>query len=333
MKIIQVNANEIRKNVFRYIKTKFSNDSHTSAQVAPFGDDSCPVKGMKGVESATDDLGQNVVLGYFNRKSLAKEGEKRHYSLKEDGTESFYTWLKNDGTAEFGGENDHLVRYFKLDDALQAFKIKINTELEKIRLALSSLGSVYAKTDTTIDISASQIVEIKTIGDGEGGGGSPEPTPSDQTKEDVINKKIDIESNKTSDIFYASIKAIYDWGTSLFEPKKGTDDNYVTDAQLVVIGNTSGTNTGDQVADGVTITGAGTVEDPFVATATSSGTEHEYDIDSVDTTTKYIGIAPLGTLTSATGWTVTKLVISSVGAVTETHATGIYDDRETLIYT
>jgi hypothetical protein len=29
------------------------------------------------------------------------------------------------------------------------------------------------------------------------------------------------------------------------EPLKGADDNYVTDAQLVVIGNTSGTNTGD----------------------------------------------------------------------------------------
>ena len=32
------------------------------------------------------------------------------------------------------------------------------------------------------------------------------------------------------------------------EPLKGSDDNYVTDAQLVVIGNTSGTNTGDETA-------------------------------------------------------------------------------------
>jgi len=48
----------------------------------------------------------------------------------------------------------------------------------------------------------------------------------------------------------------------------GSDDNYVTDAQLVVIGNTSGTNTGDQtnitgnagtVTNGVYTTGAGTV--------------------------------------------------------------------------
>lgn len=33
------------------------------------------------------------------------------------------------------------------------------------------------------------------------------------------------------------------------EPLKGSDDNYVTDAQLVVIGNTSGTNTGDNATN------------------------------------------------------------------------------------
>ncbi len=32
-----------------------------------------------------------------------------------------------------------------------------------------------------------------------------------------------------------------------YEPIKGVNDNYVTDAQLVVIGNTSGTNSGDQI--------------------------------------------------------------------------------------
>lgn len=34
-----------------------------------------------------------------------------------------------------------------------------------------------------------------------------------------------------------------------FEPKKGTDDNYVTDAEKVVIGNTSGTNSGDNATN------------------------------------------------------------------------------------
>ena len=35
---------------------------------------------------------------------------------------------------------------------------------------------------------------------------------------------------------------------STYEPLKGANDNYVTDSQLVVIGNTSGTNTGDQTS-------------------------------------------------------------------------------------
>lgn len=45
----------------------------------------------------------------------------------------------------------------------------------------------------------------------------------------------------------------------------GLNQNFVTDAEKTVIGNTSGTNSGDQVGDGVTITGTGTVGDPFVA--------------------------------------------------------------------
>ena len=37
--------------------------------------------------------------------------------------------------------------------------------------------------------------------------------------------------------------------TSTFEPAKGADDNYVTDAEKTVIGNTSGTNTGDNATN------------------------------------------------------------------------------------
>lgn len=41
---------------------------------------------------------------------------------------------------------------------------------------------------------------------------------------------------------------ITDLGAS-FEAKKGADDNYVTDAEKIVIGNTSGTNTGDNAVN------------------------------------------------------------------------------------
>jgi hypothetical protein len=75
------------------------------------------------------------------------------------------------------------------------------------------------------------------------------------TKQDVLlegafidgdKTKLDgIESGATSDqdlsAYLTSATA-----TSTYEPLKGVDDNFVTDAEKIVIGNTSGTNTGDQ---------------------------------------------------------------------------------------
>lgn len=168
MKIIQVSGNEIRK-VFRYIKTVFSKDSHTAAQIAPFGDDSCPVEGMKGVEASTDDLGQNVVIGYFNRSILADKGEKRFYSLKSDKTESFYIWLKNDGTCEIGGDTDNLVRYSELKEGFDKLKedlndlvLKYNSHTHMVS-ELTSTTTSLAATSSTADISDSKIDELKTL--------------------------------------------------------------------------------------------------------------------------------------------------------------------------
>lgn len=45
-------------------------------------------------------------------------------------------------------------------------------------------------------------------------------------KEDLSNKKIDVETNKTSDAFYPSIKSIVDWVTNLFVKGSGTE-NYL----------------------------------------------------------------------------------------------------------
>jgi len=45
----------------------------------------------------------------------------------------------------------------------------------------------------------------------------------------------------------------------------------ITSGHISILNNVSGTNTGNQVGDGITITGSGTVEDPFVATTGVSG--------------------------------------------------------------
>lgn len=61
------------------------------------------------------------------------------------------------------------------------------------------------------------------------------------------------------------LKTYIKTGLTTADVTTSTDKNYVTDAQLTVIGNTSWTNSGNQVWDWVTITWAWTVWDPFVA--------------------------------------------------------------------
>ena len=66
------------------------------------------------------------------------------------------------------------------------------------------------------------------------------------TAENVANKSSSYTLSSTTT--YANTKALVD-GLATKEPLKGSDDNYVTDAQLVVIQNTSGTNSGDNATN------------------------------------------------------------------------------------
>lgn len=103
--------------------------------------------------------------------------------------------------------------------------------------------------------------------------------------EKTANKSTDVDTDKASNTKYPTVKAVYDWVVGLFVQKnaditaatktkitydvKGlvtagadattadiadsSNKRYVTDANLVVIGNTSGTNTGDQTISDATI--------------------------------------------------------------------------------
>jgi hypothetical protein len=143
----------------------------TADHSAPFGDDSCPVKGMDALYATTGSDELPVVIGYINFNQIAKEGEKRLFSLKKisnlDGSvtyvESFYAYFKNDGTFELGGKADNAVRYSPLNTALSNHNTNINTELTKIQVALTSLGGTYARGTLNLDISGAKIEEIKTL--------------------------------------------------------------------------------------------------------------------------------------------------------------------------
>ena len=135
----------------------------TVKEVSSFGDDGNPVENLTAIYADTAENGEPVIIGYINKNQLAARGEKRLYSLDSNDAVSFYIWLKNDGTFEIGGTADNAVRYQKLDDALQAQKTLINSELTKISLAINAIvpGS-YTPTLITIDTSAAKIAEVKT---------------------------------------------------------------------------------------------------------------------------------------------------------------------------
>lgn len=139
----------------------------TADQMAPFGDDSCPVQGMDAIYCETDTDEQPIILGYVNTNCLAGEGEKRFFSIKknEDGSysQAFYTWMKADSTYEIGGNNDNLIRYAALNTALQAQITKMEAQLTLIAAGITTAGGSYTPGDISLDITASKIDEIKCL--------------------------------------------------------------------------------------------------------------------------------------------------------------------------
>lgn len=135
----------------------------TADEIAPYGDDSNPLKGLAAIYAETSEAGEPVILGYLNTKQIAAEGEKRIYSQKANGDISFYIHLKNDGTMEFGGNSDNLIRYAPLDAGLQAQVAKINAELVKIATGITAAGGTYAPTPISLDVSAAKINEAKSL--------------------------------------------------------------------------------------------------------------------------------------------------------------------------
>lgn len=134
----------------------------TAKVAAPFGDDSNPVKDMTAIFAETTASGEPVVIGYINTNQIAQEGEKRIFSLKEDGNLSTYIWLKNDETMEIGGNVDNAVRFSKLKEGIDAKDLLIVQELAKIATAIGSIGGTYVPGVVDTNIEAAKIKNVKT---------------------------------------------------------------------------------------------------------------------------------------------------------------------------
>ena len=110
----------------------------------------------------------------------------------------------------------------------------------------ADLADAVAKKHTAVDISGKQdILSEGAFVDG------------DKTKLDGIEALADVTdtANVTSagalmDSEVTNLADVKSFDPTDYAPALGTDDNYVTDAEKVVIGNTSGTNTGDQDLSG-----------------------------------------------------------------------------------
>lgn len=134
----------------------------TADVVSSFGDDSHPLKNMVAIYGETGENGENIILGYINKNQIAKEGEKRIFSLKPDGTLSFSIHLKNDGNCEIGGAEDFAIRYNKLNEALQQQLIQsLNQQLSAIASGISSAGGTYTPQNISLDLTESRVDNIK----------------------------------------------------------------------------------------------------------------------------------------------------------------------------
>lgn len=133
----------------------------TAFESMPFGEDSNPLKDMTALYVQTGANNEQFIIGYINTKQLAEVGEKRLFSLKTDGTDSAFIWLKNNETIELNGNTDNLVRFAKLELALQQLDQAINGELVKIQTGITGVGGAYVPAVIQTDISQSKINDLK----------------------------------------------------------------------------------------------------------------------------------------------------------------------------
>ena len=118
------------------------------------------------------------------------------------------------------------------------------------------------------------------------------------TPENVANKSTDVNTDQASNSKYPSVKAVFDWAVGLFVPSSrtingldlsanrtlttanindSTNNRYVTDANLTVLGNTSNTNTGDETQASI-LSKLGVFYSAFTPSSTVTGTTSETQV-------------------------------------------------------
>jgi hypothetical protein len=164
-KLISTEIDNLGRRVSKVLR--FGNrDVLTALEASPYGIDSNPVQGRIAIYADTGEKGKTVIVGYIDKNKLAEVGATRIYSTDANGTVKFALYMRADGTCEFGGTGDFLVRYEKMDDFMQSLKSDINTELVKIQTGITGVGGAYAPTPISINTSQAKISKIKVSSSG-----------------------------------------------------------------------------------------------------------------------------------------------------------------------
>ena len=134
----------------------------TAKESYPFGFDSSPIANMTAIYSDTSNAGEAVIIGYINKNQVAGPGESRIFSVDGAGVVQAYIFAKSNGNLELNGSENSIAMWDPLDQDLQAQKIAINAELQKISAAVGLLGGSYivSPINTTFEAAKSQKVKI-----------------------------------------------------------------------------------------------------------------------------------------------------------------------------
>jgi hypothetical protein len=137
-------------------------DVQEATESSPFGIDSNPIKNMVAVYAKTGEKGDTVIIGYLNKNKIAESGETRFYSTDQEGVEQISFYLKSDGTAELGGNDDNLVRYKPVEDLVAEINQFLNIQLPLISTGIATGGGSYSPGTANFSITDAKIDNLKS---------------------------------------------------------------------------------------------------------------------------------------------------------------------------
>jgi hypothetical protein len=173
VKVISAEFDKVKQRVIKVLRYG-RRDWQTALEVSPYGIDSNPIKDMIAIYSETGSRGDTVIIGYINKNQLAKPGELRLYATDKDGAQKFYTWMKDDGTYEIGGNTKHMARFEELESGFNTLKTDLNNLVNAFNSHMHATagtgppvpptpGSGIPAIASVASIASAKIDEIKTL--------------------------------------------------------------------------------------------------------------------------------------------------------------------------